>query len=274
MVKRLGYDPEIITENTHYAAVEKTYEVGLDNRRDWTFSVDADVILEPQMVVRVLDDLLSSTEDVRVAHPGVIDKLYRLKRWAGIQIYRTDALEELRNIFKLKKEQRQLKIEGACISELRGRGRKVAFVKHVVGLHDYYQYYRDLYRKVYLNTIRNQGMIRKARKLWSYWCRFDDDYRVTLAAMEKALEERRDLTNSVNDFSREELNEALGRLNLEEKPDIPLNAFLDTTITERVLREAGNIEPHRVFPHYFERSRLWQGLRGFAARRIMSAGDG
>ncbi|MGA8262216.1 MAG: hypothetical protein WB783_18580 [Arenicellales bacterium] len=274
MVKRLGYDPQIIRENTHYAAVEKTYEIGLDNGRDWTFSVDADVILEPRMVERVLDDLFSSSEDVRVAHPGVIDKLYRLKRWAGIQIYRTDSLEELRGIFKLKKQQRQLKIEGACISELRGRGRKVAFMKRVVGLHDYYQYYRDLYRKFYLNAIRNQEMNRQAMRLWSYWCRFDDDYRVALAAMEKALEESRDLTNSVNDFSREEINETLDRLNLKEKPEMSLDVFLGTKITERVSREAGNIDVHRVFPHYFERSRLWQRLRGFAARRIMSANGG
>lgn len=274
MVKKLGYDPQIITEYTHYAAVEKTYEIGLDSRGDWTFSVDADVILEPRMVESVLDDLFSSPEDVRVAHPGVVDKLYRLKRWAGIQVYRTDALDELRSIFKLKKQQRQLKIEGACISELRRRGRKVAFVKRVVGLHDYYQYYRDLYRKVYLNSIRNQDMNRKARKLWTYWCRFDDDYKVALAASDQALEESRDLTNSVNDFNREEIDEMLCRLNLEEKPEMPLGEFLDTKIGERVSEEAGRIEAHRVFPHYFERPHLWRSLRGLAARRNSGAGGG
>ena len=61
------------------------------------------------------------------------------------------------------------------------------FSKTVVALHDFFQYYRDLYRKVYLNTIRNPGYTQRARQYWRKMAAVDPDYRVMAMAMQDAL---------------------------------------------------------------------------------------
>lgn len=241
----------ILNESTHVDAIEKTFLLGLRSEADWLVAVDADMLLLPGGVSEMREEVKSCDANVFVAYPAVYDKLYSIRRW-GVSLYRVSMLEELYDTFKELKNNHHLKIEGGAIKEVAKGKNEIFYSRKVVALHDFHQYYRDLYRKVYLNTVRNPGYKKKAEKNWEKISHLDADYLVMLQAMRDAKSENRELANSVNDFTSTELTDRIGTLGLKEKGPLLWRDYVDTSLEMSMENEIHQNEKYSVFTDYFE----------------------
>ena len=242
----------IVRESTHAKAIEKTFIASLNSMADWVIVVDADVLFQVDAVSRIRSKLDSCADNVFVVHFAIFDKLYSMKRWAGVHVYRVTMLEELYDKFKKIRKKPNLKIEAATIKEVEKSNKQSLFIKDVVGIHDFEQNYKDIYRKAYLNTIRNPGNIKHARKNWKRKSSDDADYLVMLKAVNDARAENRKLANSVNDFSLAELTEIINNLGLIEKSPLLWEEYVNKCLMISMKSEICFNEKNSAFNDYYE----------------------
>lgn len=250
----------IIRQQTHADAVEGTLRIAADQPQQWTVAVDADMLLYPTAVDTIRRELMSAHSASSVVHFAVSDKLYRMKRW-GVTVFRRDAAAEAVPILRSLREQRNLKIERALIKKLESQGRKVEFSRTDVALHDFLQYYADLYRKAYLNAVRNPAITRRAHRPWKRISAVDRDYAAILKGSEDALIETRQLSNSVGDFEPSILQARIRSLGLDEKNDLTVDAYVDWDIEKMVEEQRLSLRKHKVARDYFEVSLLEKLVR-------------
>ncbi|MFV1974451.1 MAG: hypothetical protein ACC651_01810 [Candidatus Scalindua sp.] len=253
----------LLRENTHAKAVESTIAIGLESRAEWLVAIDADMLLTPGSILSIRKEIRSCSDAIVVLHPAVVDKLYRMRRW-GLTVYRKAALEELNIKFQDIKKKQNIKIESAAIKALgENKQRQVYFSREVAAIHDFYQYYKDLYRKAYLNVSRNQGFNKDVKKCWKRLANSDPDYLVMYKAMEDATVESRNLTNSISDFKSSELDSIVSGLGLKEKPPLLWDDYVDQCHSVSMEEEIQLIDKDRVFNDFFDNISLTQKLKTF-----------
>lgn len=265
--KSLNEKMSIVREQTHVDAVDKTFLLGLQSEADWLVLIDADMLLLPGCMQEIRDEIVSLNENTVVMFPAVFDKLYSMRRW-GVTIYRVSMIEEVYTAFQQARSQHHLKIEGKAIKEVASGQMEIFHSRKVVAIHDFHQYYKDLYRKIYLNAIRNPGYNERAKSYWNKMSREDADYLVMLKAMEDALTEGRQLDNSVNDFSQSELTERIGKLGLSEKYPLLWEDFVDKSLAMFMDAEISSNEKYSVFNDYFDNLSRIDKFKAFILKRL------
>jgi len=251
----------VLRENTHAKAVESTIAIGLESQAEWLVAIDADMLLTTGSIEIIRNEIRSCLESIAVIHPAVVDKMYRMRRW-GLTVYRNAAMEELNEKFQEIKLRQNTKIESAAIKALgENTQRQVYFPREVTAIHDFYQYYKDLYRKAYLNVSRNQGFNKEVKRCWKRLANSDPDYLVMYKAMDDAASEKRKLTNSVSDFNSSELEGIVEGLELVEKSPLAWDDYVDQCSSVGIEEEIRLIDKDRVFQDFFEKPSLKQKLK-------------
>ena len=128
------------------------------------------------------------------------------------------------------------------------------------------QFYQDLYRKAYLNTLRNPGYNKQAAKHWKRLAGADSDYLIMLKAMNDALKEKKSLTNSVSDFDSAKLEEIVVNQGLTEKSNFSWDEYVDECYANYMNTEIGKIDHDRMFSDYFETPKKYIRFRSFSSR--------
>ncbi|MFW2437771.1 MAG: hypothetical protein ACN4GR_00195 [Arenicellales bacterium] len=253
----------VVREKTHANAVESTIGLGLESKADWLVAIDADMLLIPGSMSTIRNEIQLCSNDTAILHPAVVDKLYRMRRW-GLTVYRKSILEELNNEFQEIKKKQNIKIESAAIKQFtKNNQRQIYFSRKVAAIHDFYQYYRDLYRKAYLNASRNQGFNKNVRKYWTRLAKTDPDYLVMFKAMEDATAESRNLTNSIADFKSSELDRIVDGLGLKEKSPLGWDDYVDQCCSVSMGAEIQCIDEDRLFNDFFDSPSLPEKLKAF-----------
>lgn len=253
----------VLRKNTHAKAVESTIAIGLESQAKWLVAIDADMLLTPGSISTIRKEIRLCPDSIAVLHPAVVDKLYRMRRW-GLTVYRKAVMSELNDKFQNIKKKQNIKIESAAIKALgENKQRQVYFSREVSAIHDFYQYYKDLYRKAYLNVSRNQGFNKDVKKCWMRLAKSDPDYLVMYKAMEDAIVEDRDLSNSISDFKSSELDKIVSGLGLKEKLPLTWDEYVGQSRSVSMEREIQLIDKDRVFNDYFENTSLAQKLKTF-----------
>lgn len=247
-----GENITILREPTHAGAIGKTIETGMDSAADWVIVLDSDMLLLPGGMSLVRKELSSCDDSVFFLDAAVFDKLFRIKR-VGVKAYRRTTLENIYDVFSEIKDEPNLKIEKAMLKRFQERNTHLtmAFPTTTVALHDFYQYYKDLYRKTYLYATRTPAWNEGAIKLWRKWSSKDDDYLVMLKGLEDAQNERRQLTNSVRDFEPDELAERIEKLGLKEKGPLHWGEFIEKRLALSMESEIRTHEENGVFKDFF-----------------------
>ena len=136
IIRRSGVNPVIVSGLPRAEAVRESYQVGYDERGDFTIVTDADMIPEPDFV-----DTMTSCFDGSDALCGLGRFkcfIYGRMRIGGARIYRTCDLKKI--IEAIKDCDRP---ERGVLTNLGG---KYVKAQKSIGRHAYEQYYRDIYR--------------------------------------------------------------------------------------------------------------------------------
>ncbi len=204
-VFRIKAQPFIVT-------LRRSLEKGLSERRPWTLCIDADVLPLPELG-HLLNEAKALPDDVFEIQGLVFDKLLAAPRAAGNHLYRTRLIEQA---LPLIPASANLRPETAMIEAMAANGFSCHQSRIWVGLHDFEQFYGDLFAKAFLHGHKHRFLMPLVRPLWQTLAQKDDDYRVAQQALCAAHRK-----TTMPSISRQEhvrdAAQALAELGLEEK---------------------------------------------------------
>lgn len=123
-----------------------SYEKGLDIGAKWTLCIDADLLVSKNAVQTCLQEISQENKDAFGLSGLFLDKFYGDTRSRGLHLYRTSFLEKaIKFIDEVKNEMRP---ETEIKNKMRALGYNWISSPKIYGLHDFEQFYADIFRKM------------------------------------------------------------------------------------------------------------------------------
>lgn len=195
-------------------------ERGLKSGSPWVLSVDADILPAPDAVARVQQWIAKADTRTGVLSGMFQDKLLGGIRFGGVRVYRASVIPEMLEVMPALGE--NVRPESSAITRLAERGWRHEKVTDLVGLHDYEQYYRDIYRKAFLHMQKHGYAAGRFFALWKKLAVEDADYLVALGGAADAVMELNDVDCDASHLAFKP-DSVLKRLGLEEKSVLVFN---------------------------------------------------
>ncbi len=158
-------------------AVKKTFLAGLQAARKWTFVVDADVLLIPGAIEIIVEYVDSIDDNVFKVEGKILDKFLDSPR-AGTRIYRTAMLEEAIDL--IPKPVEAIRPDTHVRNLMDKKGYIYKKTEILIGFHDFEQYYRDIYRKAFVQAKKHQERTARVLSQWQELSINDDDFLVAM----------------------------------------------------------------------------------------------
>jgi hypothetical protein len=143
----------IVKERPFTQAVKKTFEIGLENSRSWTLAIDADVLISPDTITSMINSAESLGEHLYVYQGFVVDKIFGRARAGGPHLYNTKHLSKALSV--LSGNPSTFRPESDTYAALAEEGYLKYGDNKIYGVHDYFQYHRDLYRKAFFHSKKH-----------------------------------------------------------------------------------------------------------------------
>lgn len=183
----------VIEEYPFSSALKKMFTVGKERPERFLLAVDADVVLHPgsvEKIVEIAGEHLKKHPNLFFLDFFVMDK-FRGKCCSGCHLYvnrySTDLLTHLVNDVDDTRPENHLVLDFA-------KTHKLAHEKSqfIVGLHDFEQYYRDLYAKYFRRAKRRKHeaemLIHVLEERKKYYSKEDQDFAVALKGLHDGIQ--------------------------------------------------------------------------------------
>lgn len=219
------------------ATLTKCYQSGIAANKDWTVTVDADVLLAKRAVAKLVEAANEMPGNYVQLEAQVFDKLLGQYRKVGHRVYRTELLPELLEM--VPEPGKQVRPESWAIKQVVQRGHPYRHVSNVVGLHDFEQSYVDLYRKAFTHAHKHQWLITPLVKRCAANLGKDADFLVILKGLWDGLLDSEPVAIDRQKFSDSAVA-ALETLGIAEKPELSQSGFREGgDVDTRLLEIAG-----------------------------------
>lgn len=142
----------VIHERPFWKAVQKTFEIGLEQKRKWTLAVDADILLKNSAI----SEMLTTAQDydnLYVYQGHVYDYVFGKARSGGPHLYSTKLLTLALDC--LQHDPEKLRPESDVYKKLSKRSYKCVSDSIVFGIHDFGQWRQDLIRKAFIHAYKH-----------------------------------------------------------------------------------------------------------------------
>ncbi|NRB46951.1 MAG: hypothetical protein HRU41_04715 [Saprospiraceae bacterium] len=170
----------IIRERPFRKAVSENFKIGLSEGRKWTLALDADVLLRENAVTEMIDKAESLGDELFIYQGFVLDKLFRNTREGGPHLYQTKHLK--RALEHVTENDAVWRPESDTYEAMAKEGFTFHVDDIIYGLHDYEQYYRDIFRKAFFHARKHNSRTAQFVEDWSQ--RLEDmDYRVAIQGL-------------------------------------------------------------------------------------------
>ncbi len=176
-------DIEVICESPFSKALLTSYEVGIKRGKKWTLCVDGDLLLKSKAIEKMVSIIESTNDRVFEVQGFIVDKLFGGPRAGGIHLYRTALLPIAKD--KLSNISNAIRPEANTLREMEKAGYPFLVVPYIVGVHDFEQSYKDIYRKSFVYGRKHKAYYQMFIERWSRLSRKDDDYLVALEGLER-----------------------------------------------------------------------------------------
>jgi len=176
---------KVIREKPFVEAVRKTFTIGLVKNKKWTLAIDADILIREKAIADLVQ-WANKQEDYFFEFQGrVVDKFFCAPRPGGPHLYRTKYLEEAIGVLPICKN--ELRPESYTYHKMAEKGHHYFHHPEIYGIHDYFQYARDIYRKAFLHAHKHNQHVGYFAKQWSKNKNDDSDYEVALSGLFEGL---------------------------------------------------------------------------------------
>ena len=188
-------------------SIKQTYELAYTWTQQWTPVIDADVLLHDNTIKAAIHELNSMNKNIFCLDGKTKDKIMMKDRRAGVHIYRTEMLDYAKKYI----DNDHIKPESNVRRLMTAEGFTTYTGKTIFGLHDYEQYYRDLWRKSVCQTKKLERMIKNRPMTWKILSKQDPDYLVVYEGHKFGKKYNGEIKIDVNfDYDAEEKVEQLG----------------------------------------------------------------
>lgn len=166
MVERdIGEENVRIIESVPFEnAIKESFKIGIESQKKWLVTIDADVLIRKNAI----QDLLrigDSLDDFVFKFEGMLyDGLLLTHRPGGIKIYRTRLLEMA--ISLIPDPGTQIRPETYTLRAMKDHGYVGLLLDEVVGIHDFEQHYKDVYRKCFVHSRKHSDKTKYLLKKW------------------------------------------------------------------------------------------------------------
>ncbi|MCC5943258.1 MAG: hypothetical protein JJU37_17070 [Balneolaceae bacterium] len=233
----------VIHEIPFSQSLLKSFEIGIESGKKWTFCVDADVLLRPNSIDKMIRHANSQSQNVCQVQGYMLDKFFGGVRKGGVHLYRTALLNKV--IDKVPVEGTDIRPESFTLRLMEDEGYPSRVVPYVVGLHDFEQYYFDIYRKAFVQVEKHLSRAELLITIWKQFAEQDHDYCVALKGFADSLTNDRDV------FINSELplyTELFDNSGIKEKSELDINSYDDAKI-EKIITEWNCLDIyHSYFP--------------------------
>ena len=158
LVGRAGGNPDrqvvVIAERPFAAAVRRTFEIGLEERREWVVGMDADVMLLEDGLERIGAMCACADGATFTVATLILCKMYGGFCFMGIHGYPRRLLERALGVMDGGGIAESLRPESAVARAMGERGFKAFAPPVPVGIHDFEQWRRHIYLKMRLRARR------------------------------------------------------------------------------------------------------------------------
>ena len=196
------------------------YEAGIASDRPWTLCLDADVLLlnnSIQELVRYAENQAPSIFEIRGL---VLDKFFGGLRQGGTHLYRTSLLPQALIFIPL--EQDQIRPEQHTLDAMKAQGFPWKRMNYLTGIHDFEQYYRDIFRKGFVQAHKHQEYAEIFISYWPEMAGRDFDFTIALKGYIEGLEYQGHVRI---DVQQDIYREGFDNLHMIEKPDLQPGSF-------------------------------------------------
>jgi hypothetical protein len=280
----------VVDERPFEAALRRSYEVGIERGASWTMTLDGDVLLREGAVAALLAEAQRMPTHYFQIEGRIFDKMTGTYRQAGHRIYRTALLP--RALACIPPTGAAIRPEYTALQEMGRVGYPSRRVSLVVGLHDFEQYYRDIYRKAFVHARKHRERVPAMVERCLTGLSSDPDFRIILKGLYDGITRCDDVSIDTRRFETLLPPTWLAECGLSEKaPMSPGEASrgfagaFNTTVAENPPPRFDTIDeppPHRSAAKAFREgcinrlsySGWWQGLVGGFGAFLKQVGGG
>ena len=217
----------VITESPFSQAVKHTFELGMERDLPWTLAIDADVLVVDGAIAKLLEIARQKDSNVFEVQGQILDKLFGGPRPGGPHLFRTSFLEEALPL--IPDEGVSMRPETFLIKQMASNGNPWIQEEVVLGLHDYEQYFSDIYRKAFMHVRKHGRHIPYLENLWRRLAEKDADYQVAMWGFRASQIYDEGVNIDVKCFP-EEIQPLLRMRNWKEKGDLSPTALTASKI--------------------------------------------
>lgn len=175
----------VINEAPFSKAMKVGFEIGIAEKRPWTYCVDADLMLRPKSILNMIQHADRQPSNVCEIQGFILDKFFGGARMGGVHVYRTSLLDRVINL--IPPEGKDIRPETHALNSMRAVGYPWITVKELVGVHDFEQSYEDIFRKCYVQAHKHLGHTEQLVPFWRSKSESDMDYQIALAGFSEGI---------------------------------------------------------------------------------------
>lgn len=208
----------IVRERPFTEAVRKTFQVAMRENRKWTCVVDADILVMPRIFEKMTDYAETVDDNVFSIIGTILDKFLESPRVGGVHLYRTRFIKHA--MAMIPDPYAAIRPENHVLNMMKKQGFPFVLNDIVSGLHDYEQYYRDVYRKCFIHAKKNATLVEVMLPQWRRMAEQDPDYQVAIAAFHAGLKYPGKTSIDINAPFMDKFQDVMRTLSLSEKTEL------------------------------------------------------
>ncbi len=171
----------VIGEKPFSQALEKSLLKALDMGSKWSLIVDADLVLLNDSLSVMLKHAERAGDMVFRVNPKIYDKFLGFPTFGGPHLYRTKYVEEA--LKHIQSDEVTTRPETDMCRAVARKGLRLVNVNNVVALHDYEQFYKDIYRKYVFRSVKMLSIVRYLINRFYFMSFVDADFKVALSGL-------------------------------------------------------------------------------------------
>jgi hypothetical protein len=227
----------VVDERPFTQALRRSFELGAELGRPWTLCVDADTLLRRTSIGSLLKWGRVAGSTVFQVQSNLFDKLFGFPRKAGVRLYRTSLLPKALGC--IPGQDASPRPETFVRDQMSLMGFPSQYHKATVGVHDFEQFFRDIYRKGFVHAHKHAKRAAYFQRLWEHLAVKDPDYHVALWGLHDGQLSRGIPLLDVRHYPRN-LSELLSMRGWEEKKELDSSLFAGGDI-DKLIVEYGEL---------------------------------
>lgn len=207
---------QIIKETPFKKALETCFQIASQSDAKWLLTLDADMVLLPGALAPFYREAQKIPDHFVQVQAQIFDKFYGEIRRGGPRLYRVQHLKKAFSISIALED--HIRPETNIIQQMGKKGHPSRYISPAIALHDFEQYYTDIYRKACVYAEKHIDKLPTILKEAVKNRETDPDYQVILKGIYDSLAKEMDIKIDKRMFV-EHARQALMSLKLDEKED-------------------------------------------------------